>query len=335
MGNVKKKIINPLGEDFSKPAFVVCNHQSSLDILSTIMLHPKLILFTNHWVWNSPVYGFAIRMADYYPIIEGPEGSYDLLEDRIKKGYSVAVFPEGTRSIDGTIKRFHKGAFFLAEKLQMDILPIVIHGSAYTMTKNDFLLKDGTITLKFLPRIKPGDYQFGNGYAERAKLIGRYFREEYNQLKTEIEQPAYFKEQLIYNYIYKGPVLEWYLRVKLRLEKNYQLFHELLPLRGKLLDIGCGYGFLSYMLHFTSSQREITGIDYDEEKIETANRCFSRNEQVNFVCTDATGFNFEKYDGIILSDVLHYLQPVEQTSVIEKCIASLNSGGKIIIREGN
>ena len=34
--------------------------------------------------------------------------------------------------------------------------------------------------------------------------------------------PRFFKELLIYNYIYKGPVLEWYLRVKIRLEKNYQ-----------------------------------------------------------------------------------------------------------------
>ena len=47
MINVKKKIINPAGEDFSKPAVIVCNHQSVLDILSTTMLHPKLLLLTN------------------------------------------------------------------------------------------------------------------------------------------------------------------------------------------------------------------------------------------------------------------------------------------------
>jgi len=335
MINVKKKIINPLNEDFSKPAVIICNHQSFLDILSTIMLHPKLILFTNHWVWNSAVFGAVVRMADYYPIMQGAEGSFELLENRIRNGYSVVLFPEGTRSIDGTMKRFHKGAFYLAEKLNVDVLPIVIHGSGYTMTKNDFLLKDGTITLKFMPRIKPVDDQFGNGYAERAKTTGRYFRKQLNTLKIETEQPAYFKEQLIYNYLYKGPILEWYLKIKLRVENNYQVFHELLPVSGKLLDIGCGYGFMSYMLHFASPLREITGLDYDEKKIETANYCFSRTGQINFICSDAAGYHFEKYDGIILSDVLHYLQPSQQTAVIEKCIASLNPGGKIIIREGN
>jgi 1-acyl-sn-glycerol-3-phosphate acyltransferase len=335
MGNVKKRIVNPGKEDFSNPAVLVCNHQSFLDILTTVMLHPRLILFTNHWVWNSPVFGSVVRMADYYPIMEGVEGDMERIADRVNHGYSIVVFPEGTRSLDGTIGRFHKGAFFLAERLQLDLLPILIHGSGYTMTKSDFLLKDGTITVKFLPRIKADDASFGNGYAERAKMIGRYFREEYGQLRDAIERPAYFREKLIYNYIYKGPVLEWYLRIKLRLEKNYQQFHELLPKKGKFLDIGCGYGFMSYMLHFCSSSREMIGIDYDEEKIETANHCFSRNDQVRFICTDVNSYSFEKYDGIIVSDILHYLRPSQQTSIVQKCINNLNPGGIIIIREGN
>lgn len=335
MGNVKKKIINPLREDFSKPAIIICNHQSGLDILCTVMLYPKLILFTNNRVWNSPVFGFLVRMADYYPVMQGAGESIDKLSDRIKQGYSIVVFPEGTRSVDGNVKRFHKGAFYLAEKLNLDVLPIIIHGTGYTMAKKDFLVKNGKITLQFLPRIKPTDNIFGNGYAERTKLIGKFFREQYNNLCETLQQPGYFKEQLIYNYLYKGPVLEWYMKIKVRLEKNYQLFHDILPKHGKLLDAGCGYGFMSYMLHFAAPDREITGIDYDEEKIETANHCFSKNEKINFYYTDVLNFSFEKYDGIILSDVLHYLQPNQQKELVEKCIQSLNPAGTLIIRDGN
>jgi len=233
------------------------------------------------------------------------------------------------------IKRFHKGAFYLAEKLNVDILPVMIHGTDYTLTKQDQLLKDGQLTVKFLPRIKPGDTSFGNGYAERAKITGRYFREEFAILKKEIEQPGYFREKLVYNYLYKGPVLEWYMRIKTKLEKNYRVFHELVPKQGKILDIGCGFGFMSYMLSFTSPQRKITGIDYDEEKIETAGHCFSKTDNINFVHCDVMGFAFEKYDAIILADVLHYLQPGEQEQVILKCIGNLNAGGVIIIRDGD
>ncbi|HEX2684135.1 MAG TPA: 1-acyl-sn-glycerol-3-phosphate acyltransferase, partial [Ferruginibacter sp.] len=156
MINVKKKVINPHNEKFETPAVIIANHQSSLDILPLIMLHPKLLMFTNNRIWNSPLFGKVIRMADYFPA-EKIETDMSLLEDRIRNGYSVIIFPEGTRAEDGVIKRFHKGAFYLAEKLNVDILPIMIHGTDYTLTKQDQLLKDGQLNIKILPRIKPGD----------------------------------------------------------------------------------------------------------------------------------------------------------------------------------
>jgi len=211
----------------------------------------------------------------------------------------------------------------------------MIHGTDYTLTKKDALLKDGQVTLKYLPRIKPTDTAFGNGYVERTKSTGKYFREEFDKLRTEIEQPAYFKEKLFYNYLYKGPVLEWYMRIKLKLEKNYEVFHALVPLQGKILDAGCGYGFMSYMLYFAAPKREITGIDYDADKIVTANHCFSKTEKINFFHSDILSFEFENYDAIILSDMLHYLQPDEQMVVIERSISHLNPDGVLIIREGD
>lgn len=335
MGNVKKRILNPLKEDFRKPAVIITNHQSSLDILPMMMMSPRVILVTNERVYNSKFFGAAIRMAGYHSISEGAENSAEQLEETIKKGYSPVIFPEGTRSVDGSIKRFHKGAFFLAEKLQLDIIPILMHGTGYTLSRNDIFLKDGTVTLKFLPRISSTDASWDDNYTARTKKISSYFKKEYEALRQETETPAYFRKQLINNYIYKGPVLEWYTRIKTRMENNYELFNNLVPRSGKILDAGCGYGFMSYMLHFVSKDRVITGIDYDEEKIETANHCFSKNENINFIYTDVLKFEFENYDAIILSDMLHYLQPNEQKLIIERCIQHLSENGIIIIRDGN
>ncbi len=335
MANVKKNIIDKQNADFNTPAVIICNHQSFLDILSTVMLSPKLILLTNNWVWKSPVFGAVARMADFYPVANGAENSIELLADRVKNGYSVVIFPEGTRSVDGDIKRFHKGAFYLAEQLNIDIAPLLLHGTGYTMTKGDFLLKDGTITLKYLPRIKPNDTTFGDGYAERTKRISRCFKEEYKKLSIEIEQPAYFREKLIYNYLYKGPILEWQLRLKLYREKNYQFFHDLMPRKGKMLDIGCGNGYMSYLLHFASAERKFTGIDIDEDKIELANNCFSKDNDINFIFADALKFSYEQYDVITVADALYGLQPDEQKRLIDKCINALNPGGMVIIRAKN
>jgi 1-acyl-sn-glycerol-3-phosphate acyltransferase len=335
MINVKKRVIDKQHANFSEPAVIIANHQSFLDILSMVMLYPKLVLLTNNWVWNSPVFGAVARMADFYPVANGAENSIDLLAARVKQGYSIVIFPEGTRSVDGDIKRFHKGAFYLAEQLGLDILPVLIHGTGYTMTKGDFLLKDGTISIKFLPRIKPRDGGFGTGYAEKSKVIGRHFKEEFKKLSIETERPRYFKEQLIYNYLYKGPILEWRLRLKLLLEKNYQVFHELLPRKGKILDAGCGNGYMAYLLHFASRDREFNGIDIDEDKVELANNCFSRDAGINFIFADALKFDFETYDAVIVADLLSCLPPEGQKQLIEKCINALNPGGILIIKTDN
>lgn len=334
MANVKKRIQNRELADFSRPAVYIANHSSFLDILLITMQHPKIILLTNRWVWKSPVFGAVIRMASYYPVAEGAEESLEPLKKMVLRGYSIAVFPEGTRSYDGKITRFHKGAFFISEKLKLDLLPVLIHGAHYTMQKGDWSLKNGTCTVRFYPRIPYDDTDSGRTYQEKAKNAARFFRKELEKIRREKETPSYFREQLIRSYIYKGPVLEWYCRIKTRMERNYEPFHRLLPETGNFYDLGCGYGFMTYMLHWAAPGRRFTGVDYDEEKIETAQHNFLSSEAVKFEHADLTEHPLQPSDGIIISDVLHYLLPVQQKALLEKSLAALNSNGVLIIRDG-
>jgi 1-acyl-sn-glycerol-3-phosphate acyltransferase len=330
--------INKIGfekDTFSRSSVLIANHTSFLDILLTTMLHPKLILLTNKWVWNSPVFGGVVRLADYYPVMDGAEDSIDRVRDRVNEGYSVVVFPEGGRTSDGVVKRFHKGAFYMAEALKLPILPLIIHGADDAIPKSTMFLNTGPVTLKCLPPIEPDDLTFGSTYSEKAKNVGRYFREEYNELSQQREDTQYFRYRLLSNYIYKGPVLEWYARVKVALEDNYRQFDALLPAKGQILDLGCGYGFLCYMLSYLSKDRVITGVDYDEEKIETAKHSYSNNDRLNFEVGDVTNFALKTYDAIVIADVLHYLQPEAQASTVRRAIQALLPGGTLIIRDGN
>lgn len=357
MTNIKKRIVRLDTQGFKKPAVYIANHSSFLDILATTMLNPRLVLLTNKWVWRSPVFGKIVRMAEYYPVADGAEDSIEPLRNLVQQGYSIVVFPEGTRSYDDTIHRFHKGAFYIADQLQLDVVPVVIHGIHYAMQKGDWLLKDGVATVKVLPRIAHKDVSFGNGYSERAKKISRFFKAEFQLEKQQNETPSYFKEQIIKSNIYKGPVLEWYCRVKIALEDYYEPFHKLLPLSGKFYDLGCGYGFMTYMLHWASEERIFTGVDYDEEKIVTAQNNYLREKErkldyrrlkdakgqagtkeyiskINFEQADVTTYALEECNGIVISDVLHYLLPEQQADLLERCYAALLPGGMLVLRDG-
>lgn len=333
--NVKKTIINTHGETFHKPAVIVANHQSHIDLALTLQLYPKMIVFTNDWVYHSPFYGWIVKLADYYPASEGYEKSLAKLEALVKEGYSILIFPEGTRSVDGEIHRFHKGAFLLAEQLKLDIIPLLIHGAGDAVTKNDFHFKDGALTVKVLPRIKQDDLSFGNTYQERTKKICAYMRSEYALLRDAYEPVAYYRSRLIRNYIYKGPVLEWYCRIKTALEGNYALFESLMPRHGQIVDVGCGYGFLPYMLMYKGRQRTILGVDYDDDKIAVADNCVDKSEKLSFAVGDVTNFEFPESDGFIISDVLHYLQEEQQVQVIRHCVAKLKPGGVLVIRDAD
>lgn len=336
MFNIRKRIINPNKEKLNKPAVIICNHQSHIDLIYNLQISHKLIILTNDWVQKSKIYGKIVQMADFYPVSEGYENLLPKLREKVNEGYSILVYPEGTRSVDLKIKRFHKGAFYLAEKLNLDILPIVFHGTGYCMTKgDDLLLKNGTIYVRYLDRITPENKEYGDNYSERAKNIGKYVRGIYNQMRIDIEDTKYYRDKLIKNYIYKGPVLEWYLKVKLKLENNYELFNKLIPRKGKIYDIGCGYGYLSYILHFVSDERIITGIDYDDEKVLVANNCPSKNDKINFECADIIKYQFEPADVFLLSDVLHYIPVKQQEEVIANMVNNLNDNGIIIIRDAN
>jgi uncharacterized protein len=333
--NLKKQIVGKTDETFARASVIICNHSSFMDILLTIMQHPKLILLTNKWVWNSPVFGGVVRLADFYPVAEGAEDSVERLRKRTEEGYSVVVFPEGTRTMDGKIKRFHKGAFYLAEALQLPIRPLLIHGADKAIRKGEIYVNDATLTLKFLPLIEPDDTSFGITYTEKTKGIGRYFRQEHTNLAIQMETPAFYHDRLISNYIYKGPVLEWYARIKTKIEKDYASFHAIIPRKCTILDLGCGYGFLPYMLQFLSEDRVITGVDYDEEKIETAQHGYLKTDRLQFIHADVTKFPLATHDVIIISDVLHYLTTTEQDELVTRCFESINPGGMVIIRDGN
>ncbi len=334
---IKKRYVHTEKLDFSKPVIFISNHQSHLDLVLILLMNPKIIALTNHWVWNSPFYGALVRYAGFYPAFMGLNYGIEKIEQKVREGYSILIFPEGNRSVDGSIRRFHQGAFYLADKLGLDLQPILIHGAMQCLAKNEFFLKSGDITLTFYDRIrvKPVNMEAGETFRPQAKAMTQFYRKEFNRIRESIETSQFFKRKLIAQFIYKGPVLEWYVRIKLRLENNYELINNHLPKKGKITDLGCGYGYLPYLLAFVSHQREIRAVDYDAEKISLAEHCPAKPDNLQFLHADVTTYKTEMQDAFILSDVLHYLKPEQQEDLIQNCIGKLHAGGVILIRDAD
>ncbi len=332
--NISKKIIGFNKKKFRKPSVIIANHQSHIDILLVLMLYPKVLVLTNQKV-HRRIYGFLVKMADFYAISDGMDQALPGISERVKEGYSVLIFPEGTRSDNTYIQRFHRGAFYLAEQLGLDVLPVIFHGVGDALKKGELFLRSGKITMKILERVSQEDLQYGKGYRERSKGFRKYIKEQYKLLEEEYGQASYFRRRMKMNYVYRGPVLEWYLKVKLRMEENYKLFDQYVPHKGLITDLGCGYGFISYLLSFRSVERTILGIDYDSDKVEVAKHAYYKNENLRFTQGDIRKKDLRKSDAFILSDVLHYLPESDQERLLDKCAGSLNEGGVILIREGD
>ncbi|MDY0132142.1 MAG: lysophospholipid acyltransferase family protein [Desulforegulaceae bacterium] len=123
----------------NKTYVIVSNHQSQLDILLafTSFFHFKWV--SKIEIFNFPLVGWNMRLNNYIQLKRGDKKSIEemmeVAEKTLKSGSSVFFFPEGTRSETGVLRPFKPGAFILAKKLKLPILPITINGTINALPK--------------------------------------------------------------------------------------------------------------------------------------------------------------------------------------------------------
>lgn len=119
------------------PAVYVSNHQSFLDIYTLLTLGRSFKFISKTGIFLFPIIGWAMFMMGTIPLKRMDSRSQlDCLKrcmDLIKKGASVFFFPEGTRSKDGKLGSFKKGAFSIAVKTRVPVVPIVLIGTGKIM----------------------------------------------------------------------------------------------------------------------------------------------------------------------------------------------------------
>jgi len=124
---------------------MVANHQSFLDILVLFRLRAHYKWVSKAEMFRIPCIGWNMALNRYVKLMRGDSasiaGMMAACERHLAEGSSVLLFPEGTRSMDGRLKPFKHGAFTLAQRARVGILPIVIEGTANALPKHGFVLR--------------------------------------------------------------------------------------------------------------------------------------------------------------------------------------------------
>ena len=140
------------------------NHLSNLDPPILLPAIPGMTsVFLKRELMKIPLLGTAMRMGKFVPVSRGnsrdeARRSVEAAVDALRSGLHITIFPEGTRSPDGRLQPFKKGAFFLAEETGAPIIPVVIRGTEHMMPKGTLKVEPGEAVIRFLPAIRPQDY---------------------------------------------------------------------------------------------------------------------------------------------------------------------------------
>ena len=278
---VKFTLDNKYVETFEKPAIIIANHQSHLDLLCTIMLHPKVVLLTTDWVWKNPIYGLIIRYAEYYPVSDGYDKNVERLKKLVERGHSVVVFPEGTRSETGEILRFHKGAFQLAQSLQVDILPVFIHGANHVMPKKDVVLREGQLHVVIEQRMPYQELATTDTHALTSQFRA-YYTHHFDELRNQLENTEYVLPFVRYKYIYKGFEVERTCRRNLKKIKAHASEIDALHAKNLLVQ-NSGYGELAWTVALVHRNTQVYAIEADEDKFLLASHCSYIPDNLHFM----------------------------------------------------
>ncbi len=161
---------------------MVANHQSLLDILVLFRLFVHFKWVAKAELFRIACIGWNMSLNRYIQLRRGDPGSIkrmmDDAERALAEGSSLMIFPEGTRSADGHLKAFKHGAFTLALRGRVPLLPIVVDGTANALPKRGFILQGRhDIRVRVLPEIPYASFA-GDSVEALTERVHALFRRE-------------------------------------------------------------------------------------------------------------------------------------------------------------
>jgi len=143
----------------------VANHTSTVDAPAVVGAIPRRIaILLKKALFRYPIVGQAFQLAQFIPVDrsrqESAIASLEKAIEAMRSGQSFLIYPEGTRSPDGRLQEFKKGAVVMAIKAGVPIVPIACSGAHRVMRKRSLEIHPGEILVEFLEPIEASKYSF-------------------------------------------------------------------------------------------------------------------------------------------------------------------------------
>jgi len=151
------RVVDDVHPDPRRPYVFVANHSSNADAFLVAMLPWEMKWLSKKSIFDIPLLGWQMRIAGDVEVERGNKESarraLEELRERLDRKLSVVIFPQGTRSPDGTVGAFHEGAFRLAIEAGVDVVPLAVAGTAESLPKGSIAFRQTEASVTVLPPV--------------------------------------------------------------------------------------------------------------------------------------------------------------------------------------
>lgn len=169
-----------------QPCIYVSNHQSMVDVLAVFATRLPFLWVSKIENFYVPFLGWNMWLNRYIALKRGYLPSIMRMvrtcHRRLEEGYNLFIFPEGTRSPDGNLIQFYSGAFRLAVRFQVPIVPMVIDGTNHILPKRSFRITPQPVIVRILPPMHPSD--FGNDHRRLSEAVRTAMQREQRKIRA-------------------------------------------------------------------------------------------------------------------------------------------------------
>ena len=165
----------------NKPYVVVANHASALDLYTISALgFDNVVYITKGWVFQIPFFHFVMNSAGYVDAEKTPpDAMLERCQKAVAQGCSIVLFPQGSRR--NPQARFKSGAFYLAEKLNLPVVPVAIAGTEKMLPSGKRRIAPARVVLKSFPAVSCAQYGGELGHLKMAQDVKKLIMDFVNK----------------------------------------------------------------------------------------------------------------------------------------------------------